>query len=230
MGFALVHFRRAMTVTCVAAAGFGSACATHERDLQPPEATVLAFSRALGDGKLDVAYGMMSSDYRSHVSLALWKKKLEENAQETLEIGNTLSHVRGPASIQTVLRDGDGRELHLEREGESWRISSDVVEFYDQSTPRAALQAFVHAMQRKRYDVVLRLMPDADKEAVTTESMEKAWGHAARDEVERLLSQLREHLDDPIEVTGNRATMPYAERARVQFVREDGRWKIEDPE
>jgi len=127
----------------------------------------------------------MSPEYRARVSLAVWKKKLEENSQETLEVGNTLTHVHGPASVQAVLRDGDGRELRLEREGESWRIVSDVVEFYDQSTPRAALQAFVHAMQRRRYDVVLRLMPDADKEAVTTESMEKpgATSHATTSSV-----------------------------------------------
>jgi hypothetical protein len=230
MEFRLVHFRRAMKVTCVAVAALGSACATREREPQTPEATVLAFARALGDGKLDAAYGMMSPEYRARVSLTVWKKKLEENSQETLEVGNTLTHVHGPASVQAVLRDGDGHELRLEREDESWRIASDVVEFYDQSTPRAALHAFVHAMQRRRYDVVLRLMPDADKEAVTTESMEKAWGHDSRDDVERLLSQLRDHIEDPIEIAGNRATMPYADRARVQFVREAGRWKIEDPE
>jgi hypothetical protein len=191
---------------------------------------LIAFSRALSDGKLASAYAMMSSEYRSKVSLATWQKKLEDNSQETLEISNVLAHVRGPMSVQGVLRDGDGRELRFEREGDRWRIASDVVEFYDQSTPRSALHAFVNAMQRRRYDVVLRLMPDADKETVTSESMEKAWGHSARDEVERMLTQLREHIEDPIEIAGNHATMPYADRARVQFLHEDGRWKIEDPE
>jgi hypothetical protein len=30
--------------------------------------------------------------------------------------------------------------------------------------------------------------------------------------------------------TGDEARMPYGERAEVVFVKEDGRWKIEDPD
>jgi hypothetical protein len=60
--------------------------------------------------------------------------------------------------------------------------------------------------------------------------MQQAWSGAERESVERMLSALREHLDDPIEVVGNRATMPYGEHARVQLVREGNAWKVEDPE
>jgi hypothetical protein len=172
----------------------------------------------------------MSSDYRKRVSFEVWKAQLEDNALEATEIGNKLAHVRGPALVQSVLRDDAGREVHLEHAEDGWKVTTDLVEFYDQSTPRSALHAFVDALSRKRYDVVLRLMPNADKEGVTTDSMAKAWGYAARDDVERMLTQLRSHIEEPIEVVGNYATMPYAERLRVQFVREDGRWKIEDPE
>ena len=42
-------------------------------------------------------------------------------------------------------------------------IASNVVDFYDQSTPRAALRSFVRAMERERYDVVLRMVPNADR-------------------------------------------------------------------
>jgi hypothetical protein len=225
-----VRMRSAIAATCVASAALGSACAARSQETLSPEATVLAFSRALSDSKLDVAYGMMSHEYQSRVSLAAWQKTLQENSQETLEVSNKLAHARGPADVSARLRDGDGREVRLERDAAGWRIASDVVELYDQSTPRAALHSFVNAMQRKRYDVVLRLMPDADKEAITTESMAKAWGHEAHDDVERMLTELRNHLEDPIEIAGDRATMPYADRARVQFLRESGRWKIEDPE
>jgi hypothetical protein len=195
-----------------------------------PQATLVAFARSLNSGKLEDAYSLMSSDYRARVSLSQFKRQLSENPQETLEVSNALSHVRTPVQEQAVVRYADDEELQLRRDGERWYIASNVVDFYDQSTPRAALRSFVRAMERKRYDVVMRLIPDADKEGITTDRMEQAWGGQEREQVERMLSSLRESLDAPIEVIGNRATMPYGQHMRVQFVREGADWKIEDPE
>jgi hypothetical protein len=205
-------------------------CAS-EPDLPPtPEAAVRAFARALNRAKFDEAYALMSSDYRKRVSFAQWKRRLTENPQETLDVSNALSGVRSTAEQRAVIAYDDGAQLELRREGERWFLTSNVVDFYDQSTPRAALRAFVRAMERKRYDVVMRLIPSADKEGITAERMEQAWTGDERESVERMLSVLREHLEDPIEVIGNHATMPYGDHARVQFVREGEVWKIEDPE
>jgi hypothetical protein len=85
-------------------------------------------------------------------------------------------------------------------------------------------------MERRRYDVVLRFVPDADLEGMTTERMAEAWSGEGREEIERLLANLRDNLDAPIEIVGDRATMSYGERYAVRFVREDGDWKIEDPD
>ncbi|MGD8863191.1 MAG: hypothetical protein PVI30_24465 [Myxococcales bacterium] len=204
------------------------------RSAQPPpptpEATVMRFSRALNQGQLKEAYGLMSREYRQRVSFERFEQQLKENPEETIEMGNALGRVHGEAEQQAVLRYGDDQEMRLERESGGWAIATPVVDFYDQSNPRAALRSFVRAMERKRYDVVMRLVPDADKEGITTERMAEAWSGDGREEVERMLESLRNHMEAPIEVTGNRATMPYGDRTRVQFVREDGVWKIEDPE
>lgn len=188
------------------------------------------FSRALSDGQSAAAYAMMSPEYRQRVSLATWTKNFEANPQEVSEAEHRLARVRGPAEHRAILRYSDGQPIELIQHDGRWYLASEAIDFYDQSTPRAALRSFVAALTRKRYDVVLRLMPEADKEGVTTEVMEKRFGYHARDAVERLLTQLRTHLSNPIEITGDRATMPYAEHKRVQFVREAGRWRIEDPE
>ena len=188
------------------------------------------FARALSDGKPALAYGLLSNDYRRRVSLAQWQQQLEANPQEVSEAANHLAHIKSAAEVHATLRHGDGSNVELVRDDGQWLIASELVEFYDQSSPRAALKAFVAALQRRRYDVVLRLMPAAEKEGVTTETMERALGYASRDEVERMLTQLRAHLEDPIEVTGDHATLPYAEHRRVQFVREGGLWRIESPQ
>jgi hypothetical protein len=225
------HFGRSRRrAVHVAAALAMSGCAAEAKTSESAEATVRAFARALGDGKLSDAYALMSSDYRSRVSLSAWQKSIAENPQEVVEISGALSHVTGPAQLRGELRYADGRSLQLQEEAGHFRLKGEVLAFYDQSSPRATLRAFLAAMARRRYDVVLRLMPEADKEGVTIESMEVAYGHAARGEVERMLAELRAHVDDPLEIVGDRATMPYAEHRRVQFLLEDGRWKIEDPE
>ena len=209
---------------------FASACKSEPPPPPTPEATVMAFARALNRGKLDEAYALMSAEYQKRVSLAQWKQRLTDQPQETLELSNALASVREPGEQRATVAYDDGQQLELRRDGDRWVLVTNVVGFYDQSTPREALRAFVRAMQRKRYDVVMRLIPAADKEGITTERMEQAWSGQDRESVERMLSALSEHLDDPIEVVGNRATMPYGEHARVQFVREGEAWKIEDPE
>ncbi len=85
-------------------------------------------------------------------------------------------------------------------------------------------------MERERYDVVLRMVPNADREGMSVDRMREAWSGEGREEVERLLENLRANLDAPIEEVGDRATMPYGDRFTAEFVREDGIWKIEDPD
>ncbi len=207
---------------------FGCTASAHLAET--PEASVLAFARALTDGQLDAAYAMMSEDYRKRVSIEQWRRQLGENPVELAETSAALSHVEGTSHGQGVVHYGDDGEVRLQKSGERWLIASDLLTFYDQSTPRAALRAFVQAMERKRYDIVMRLIPEADKEGMTTDTMETAWSGPAHDEVERMLAGLRDHQDDPIEVTDQHASLPYGDRKCVRFLREHGVWKIEDPE
>jgi hypothetical protein len=208
----------------------GAGCASAAYPPESPEARVRAFAAALADERYPEAYAMMSKDYRQRVTLEAFQRLAEENPDEIREVTLALSRARGPAQQEALLRYGDRQQLKLVRERDGWRIATNVADVYDQSTPRAALRTFVEAMERRRYEVVLRLVPDSDKEGITPERMREAWEGEGREEIERMLSNLREHINNPIEQVGDRATMAYGERYTVQFVREDGRWKIEDPE
>jgi hypothetical protein len=102
--------------------------------------------------------------------------------------------------------------------------------FYDQSTPRAALRSFIRALEQRRSDVIMRLIPSTEKEGITLKRLEQAWSGKGRDEIERIVNNLNNHLNNPIERVGKRATMPYGEYFSVEFVLEGKRWKIEKPE
>ena len=207
-----------------------SACAPAAKPPQTAADAVREFARALSDGSAARAYELMAPEYRRRVSLAAWQKSFEENPEEVSEASNRLAHVRSAADLENQLAHADGATLKLEQQADRWYIASEEIEFYDQSTPRSALRSFVAALTRRRYDVILRLTPEADKEGVTTDSMAIHYGHAARSDIERLLSQLRAHLDNPIEIQEDRAIMPYAEHKRVSLIHQSGRWRIEQPE
>jgi hypothetical protein len=191
---------------------------------------VLDFARALNAGRLDEAYARMSREYRKRVSFDEFKRHLTENPQEATALSRALGHVHPGTVEEATVRYDDDAEITLRREGDQWFVSTPLVDFYDQSTPRAALRSFVRAVERKRYDIVVRLIPDADKEGITTERLEQAWSGDGREDIERLVHNLREHIDSPIEVAGDRATMTYGDQMRAQLVREAGAWKVEDPE
>jgi hypothetical protein len=195
-----------------------------------PEAAVIEFAQALDARDYDRAYGLMSHDYQRRVSLEQFRQLVEQNPDEAMRTSHALPQVHGAAEEHAVVHYGDSEELRLVREDERWVVDTDVTNYYDQSTPRAALETFVRAMERQRYDVVIRLVPNADREGITLERMTEAWSGDGREPIERMLSNLRASLNNPIEVVGDHATMAYGERLRVQFVREDDIWKIEDPE
>ena len=195
-----------------------------------PESTVSALSAALREGRVDDAYGLMSESYRRRVSRNEFARYFREYPVELQQTARALSRREDRAEQEAVVEYGDGETLRLVRERGDWRVATDVVDFYDQSTPRSALRSFVRAMERRRYDVVLALVPEADREGMTDGRMREAWEGEGREEVERLLSNLRASLENPIEEVGDRATMTYGDRFRVQFVREEGVWRIEDPD
>lgn len=195
-----------------------------------PEATIAAFSSALREGRIEDAYGWMSESYRRRVTLSDFRRYFHDYPAEVQQTARALSRRQGRAQQEAVVEYGEGEILRLVREHGDWRVVTDVVDFYDQSTPRASLRSFIRAMERRRYDVVLRLIPEADREGMTAERMQEAWEGEGREEIERLLAHLRAALDNPIEEVGDRATMTYGDRFRVQFVRENGVWRIEDPD
>ena len=209
-------------------------CAGTKPPPATPELAVIDFARALNAGRFDEAYARMSDEYRQRVPFEQFKRQLTENPEETAALSHALSHVHEGTTLEATVRYDDDAQLTLRREGQgdnaSWFLSSPLVDFYDQSTPRAALRAFVRALERRRYDVIMRLIPNADKEGITSDRLEQAWSGDGRKELERLVHNLTEHLDDPIEVVGDRATMPYGDQMRAQLVRENGVWKVEDPE
>jgi hypothetical protein len=213
----------ALTTAALAAAGCGAAPEGPERPLR-------GLAQALRAGDARAAYGWMSTSYRERVPLSELERLLAEHPEEARATADALER---PLSVreEAVVRLADGETISLERDAEGWRVVTEVADYYGRRTPRETVRSFVRAVARRRYDVVVSLLPAAERSRTTAAQLEAQWEGEGREEIARLLAALRRAVvEAPVQETGDRAVLPYGDRFRVVLVRENGLWCIEDPE
>lgn len=205
---------------------FASACATPRAE--DPQSVLRAYATALEQGRSDDAYRLLSDDARRGISLEAFRRISKDNPDEVREIGRALARPTSPPLVTATVTGGDGEQLVLVLENGKWKLDPASLDFYAQDTPKHVVMGFVRALERRRFDVVLRYIPDAHREGFDAERLKKAWEGPDKEEMLHVLTALKQALPTAsIEETGDRATMPYG-AGTLQLVRERGLWKIED--
>lgn len=195
---------------------------------EDPQSALRAYARALEEGRADDAYRMLSDDARRGISPEAFRRMVKDDPQEVQEIGKSLQRPTTPAVVTATVTSANGQELMLVLEHGRWRVDTSAIDLYAQDTPRHAVQGFVRALERRRYDVILRYVPDAHKEGLDVAKLKDAWEGPDKDEMAQVLAALKQTLPNAsIEETGERATLAYG-AGTMQLVREHGLWKIED--
>jgi hypothetical protein len=221
---------------------------------QGPSDTLRAYASALEQGRVDDAYRLLSDEAKRSMSLEAFRRSVKENPQDAVEIARALARPSSDPVITATITVPNGDELLLLYEGGKWRIDAAAVDLYGQSTPRQALLGFLRAFERHRYDVILRYVPDAEKQGLTTsieegaqadkaatpaklggsveltaEKLRSAWEGPQKEQINRIVQAIRTALPNAqIEETGDSASMPYGAGGTVAFIREHGVWKIKD--
>jgi hypothetical protein len=219
-------------VHCLAPVAFalllgGSGC-IGSSPVQDPTAVLRAYAGALEQGRADDAYRLLSDDARRGTSLEAFRRMVKDDPDQVRDIGRSLARPTAPPIVTAKVVAPDGQELDLVLEKGAWRIDATAIELYAQDTPRHAVQGFVRALERKRYDVILRYVPDGHKEGIDAVKLKTSWEGQSKDEMEQVLSSLKQALPGAkIEETGDHATLAYG-AGTMQLVREHGLWKIED--
>lgn len=194
-----------------------------------PSAAIEAYAEALRTKDAAQAHALLTREDARTRSRAELAKALEVHAAEAEELAARLERAERPRVFATVQLD-DGSELRLERAAHGgFRVVDPLTRFYAQSSPREALKSFIRAVERQRWDVLLALMPRRERAGLDARQLRESL-EPAREELSRLVALLASEQNNPIEVVGDRATMPYGESFTARFLREDGLWKIEDPE
>lgn len=203
-------------------------CAAGSGSAGPREA-LRSYALALREQRVSDAYALLGRDARARVSFAEFSRMVAENGREIEDISASLLEPSEPPKITATLSSADGDRLLLVYEGDAWRVDGSAFDLYGQATPRAALESFVRAFGNKRYDVLLRFVPEAKRQGLNEEQLKKAWEGDQRQQVERVTQALEASLPNlRIEVLGTRATVAYGPGGSVELVQEHGAWKIED--
>jgi len=210
-----------------AALGLGAAgCAG--ANAEDPQSVLRAYARALEDGRSDDAYRLLSDDARRGVSLEAFRRMVKDNPDEVKEIGRALARPTTSPLVTATVTGASGEQLVLVLENGKWKLDPASLDFYAQDTPKHVVMGFVRALERRRFDVILRYIPDAHKEGLDEGRLRAAWEGPDKEEMQHVLTALKQALPtSTIEETGDRATLGYG-AGTLQLVRERGLWKIED--
>lgn len=197
---------------------------------QGPSDTLRAYSNALEQGRADDAYKLLSGEARRSISPEAFRRMVKESPDEVREIARALARPSSDPVVTATVSSPSGGSLLLVYEGGQWRIDGSAIDWYAQTTPRQSIEAFLRAFEKRRWDVLVRFVPDAHLDGIDASKLKAAWETKEQaDEMQRITSAIRAALPTAaIEETGDRATMAYGAGGTVQLVREHGVWKIED--
>jgi hypothetical protein len=217
---------RLVPMLVVAWATSSIACAAqHGND---PASVLHAYAHALEEGRAEDAYRYLSDEARRGISLEAFRRMVKDDPEGVKEIAHALERPTAAPVVTATVTSPSGQELDLVLEDGKWRVDVSTIDLYAQDTPRHAVQGFIRAVEHKRYDIVMRYVPDEHKEGLDAAKLQSAWEGHEKQEIEQVLAGLKQALpSSTIEETGERATMPYGAGA-MQLVREHGLWKIEN--
>jgi hypothetical protein len=191
-----------------------------------PGAALAAFGDALARGDLRAAYAMTSADLQRRVPFEAFAAGFQGPAGDPASLGRRIAAEANRVAPRVEVELAAGERIPLVFQEGQWRVDGPVYEAWGQETPRAALRTFVRALDARRYDVLLRLVPDRVRGGLTPERLRKFWEESDADVHRRLLSKVRTATAAPLVEAGDEAHAPLAEGGEVRLVREPGGWKI----
>jgi hypothetical protein len=196
-----------------------------------PDRVLRDYSLAVESGKAAEAYALLSSESKKSISFEQFQRILKENPEEARELAQSLRRPQsGPPRVTATVTGPDGESsILLIYEQGAWRVDASAIDLYSQRTPEAAVKAFLRAYENKRFDVLLKFVPDDQSEGLTAAELKKSWEGEERADMDRLTGALKASLPTAkVELFGDRATLAFGAGGSVELVRERGLWKIED--
>ena len=190
-----------------------------------PQKVLSAYADAVESGDAGKAYDLLSAEHHERVNIESFEQGFTSSSKAA-EILRKSADEGATIGAKLPFTDFDTVELQLTENG--WVISGGLFHFYGQRTPREALVSFIRAVERRKYDVVMRFIPKQYAQHMSEDMLRNQFEENPA-ETDDMIARLKENKDNRINVQGDRATMKYGDH-QVDFLKEDGLWKIEDPD
>ncbi len=194
-----------------------------------PQQVVVSYGEAIEADDPEAAYELLAPDLKARMSQEAFVSGWKERRKGLLAMSGELKAVENSAArvrAQVTYSEYDTLKMRLTAEG--WKITGGVLDLYSQETPRRALISFVRAVEDRRYEGLMRFIPERYAAHMSPESLREDF-ERRRDEIDELTTELKASLDSPITQRGDDlAHMVYGGQRKMTFVLEGGLWKIED--
>jgi hypothetical protein len=202
---------------------------TESRPPATPREALQSYAAALREGRVDDAYAMLSDDARHELTFEAFKRMVLENPEGMRDIAEQLTRPSGPPQVTATVTTPGGQALLLVYEDGRWRVDASAIDLYSQADPKRAVASFVRAFDNRRFDILLRFVPDHERQGLGEAQLKGAWEGEQKQDIEQTVRALEAALPTAqVEQLGERATMAFGAAGTVQLVREHGAWKIED--
>lgn len=192
-----------------------------------PQAAIGDYARALEAGDARAAYAALSTDAQRRVPFARFEAMMRENPEQVAALAKRLNQPPEQMVVTATFRGSPGEVLKLTLEDGEWKADLSAIDLYSQATPLAAVTSFVRAFQQRRYDVLIRFVPDSEKAGLTAELLKKAWEGPQKQEMTDTVEALSAALTSArVDEYGDKATLAYGTAGTVELTLENGLWKI----
>lgn len=184
-----------------------------------PRDTVSDFEAATARGDGDAAYALLDDSARARVDREVFVRSVGRERRETpLAIGTTEIRA-GSASVAEA----------LVYESDAWRLNATALVLpWDQSTPDAAVDSLLRAWGARRFDVLLRFVPDEARAALDETTLRAYCEGDERTRLERMFAELAEPTRERAQTNDDHALVRFGEAPQkiLRLVRQRRQWKV----
>lgn len=210
-------------------AGFAAGCAGSHCKAQDPDQVLRDYAAAVRRGDADAAWTLLSEETKRTTTFEVFRDQLLRDPKQAKQLAELMERPIGPTQLTAELGSPDADPIELVQLDGRWRMRLESLDPYSQSSPLAALRSFVLALERHRYDVLLRLCPSRDRQGLDEAKLRQAFEGPQRDEVAALSRAIADGLSrGRPQVQGDRATFDLGAGSTVELLLENGAWHIEN--